>query len=239
MSFTLKSRDRQIPNGLKFLQPETNWQPARFASFNVIVNSLINHRKSNPHLIAQKKWSIDPEDVAREVDMFNANLCARHGWTDYIHDGSSMMEAAAPKSQALLQQEKNVISAAAGKAKKIWSGIRTLNDWIDSGTPPAPQELAERRAATCVACPKNGKGDFTSWFTRPASDAIKEQIEKLAAMRLKTKQDAALNVCEVCLCPLKLKAFTPIKYIKDNLSVEVLNDLKNVPNCWIPKEVAE
>jgi hypothetical protein len=55
MAYTLKSRDRQIPNGLKFLQPETNWQPARFASFNVIVNSLINHRKSNPHLIAQKK----------------------------------------------------------------------------------------------------------------------------------------------------------------------------------------
>jgi hypothetical protein len=239
MAYTLKSRDRQIPNGLKFLQPETNWQAPKFASFNVIVNSLINHRRSNPHLVKEKNWSLDPNEVANEVDQFNALLCARHGWSDFIHDGASMSEGPPPKSQALLQQEKSVIAAAAGKAKKIWSGIRTLNDWLDSGTPPAPQALAESRAAVCAACPKNGKGDFTSWFTNPAADAIKQQVEKLALMRLKTKHDSVLNVCEVCLCPLKLKSFTPIKYIKDNLSVEVLNDLKNVPNCWIPKEVAE
>lgn len=236
MAYRLKDRNRQIPNGLRFLQPETNWQPSRFASFSVIVNSLISHRKTNPKLVAQKKWSIDPEVVANEVDAYNALLCARHGWTSYIIDGSEGA-VAPPKPQALLQQEKSALAAAADKAKKIWSGIRTLNDWIDTGTPPVEKMVSELRASICASCPQNGKGDFTAWFTKPAADVISKQIEKLAKLKLSTTNDAKINICEVCFCPLKLKVHTPIQHIKAHMSPEVIAALRAVPQCWIPKEI--
>lgn len=84
MAYRLKDRNRQIPNGMRFLQPETNWQPPRFASFNTIVNSLISHRRANPHLLATKKWRIEYNDVADEVDEFNAMICVRHNWMEYV-----------------------------------------------------------------------------------------------------------------------------------------------------------
>jgi len=236
MAYRLRDRNRQIPNGLTFLQPQTNWRPSRFASFTTIVNALISHRKANPHLISQHKLSVDLAQVADEVDAFNALHCARHGWMAYITDG---MENASPppKPQALLQQERSALAAAADKAKKIWGGIRTLNDWIDTGTPPVPKEQAEARAAVCAVCPKNGKGDFTGWFTKPASEVITKQLERLSVLKLSTSQDKEINLCEVCLCPLKLKVHTPIKHIKEHMAGPVIIELKAVPNCWIPKEL--
>lgn len=236
MSYRLLDRQKQIPNGLKYRQAETNWEPPRYASFMTIVNGLISHRKSNPHLIAQKKWSTDIATVSEEVDAYNALLCARHGWTDYISDGGSSY-APPPKSQALLQQEKSVIAVAVDKAKKIWSGIKTIDDWIDSGTPPVPQDKANARAAICAACPKNGKGDFTEMFTKVAADVIKKQIEKLNFLKLTTPSSDKLNICTVCACPLKLKIHAPLQHIKEHMSPAVLSDLRAVPNCWIVAEL--
>lgn len=236
MPYRLKDRNRQIPNGLRFLQPETNWKPrTSFSSFDSIVRGLIAHRQSRPDLVASKKWALDYDTVAMEVDEFNANLCARHGWNAYIHDGQG--EAPPPKPQALLQHEKNALSAAADKAKKIWSGVRTNNDWLDSGAPAVPGEKSESRASVCAVCPKNGAGDFTSWFTRPVADSIVAQLNKLKAMRLSTTHDAKLNICEVCLCPMKLKVHVPVEFIKAHMSERVLAELKAVPACWVPKEV--
>ena len=237
MAYRLLDRNKQIPYGMKFLQPETQWKPrASYTSFDAITRALIAHRLSRPDLVKSKNWATDYDSVANEVDAFNAIICARHGWMAYITDGSAGAEPP-PKTQALLQQEKSVIAAAAGKAKKIWGGIRTLNEWIDSGAPPVAQTLSESRAAICAACPKNGTGDFTSWFTKPASDSITKQIEKLKAMKLHTSKDGVINICEVCLCPLKLKVHTPISFIKAHMGQEVINELRIIPNCWLPKEV--
>ena len=102
--------------------PETNWQPARIASFSTIVSGLIAHRRGRPDLVATKGWSLDYDTVADEVDAFNALICVRHGWNDYIMGEEGV--APPPKPQALLQQEKTVIAAAAARAKKIWSRSR-------------------------------------------------------------------------------------------------------------------
>lgn len=235
MPTRLKSRQGQIPNGMTFLQPETNWRPQRYASFDTIVNGLIAHRKGRPDLVATKGWALDYDSVADEVDAFNAVICVRHGWNDYIMGDEGV--APPPKPQALLQQEQKQIVAAAGRAKKIWAGVKTSNEWIDSGTPPVPKETSEFRAQTCAACPKNGKGDWTAWFTKPASEVIAKQLERISGMKLTTSVDDKLQVCEVCLCPLKVKVHTPVQYIKNHTTPEVMNELRAVPNCWIPKEV--
>lgn len=235
MAARLKDRNRQIPHGLRFLQPETNWRPPRFASFTTIVTGLISHRRRHPDLVAKQGWKTDVKEVEDEVDEFNANYCIQMGWNDYVMGNEGV--APNPKNQALLEQEKREVVVAASRAKKIWTGVRTLNDWIDSGTPPVETALSEKRANICVKCPKNGKGDFTSWFTKPASDAIAFQIQRKRGMKLSTPVDAQLNVCEVCLCPLELKVHTPINFIDSHLSQEVRVELSKVPGCWITEEL--
>lgn len=234
----LKSRQKYIPNGFRFLQPETGWKSTPNASFDSIVQSLINHRKGRPDLVAKHGWSLDHEVVANEVEKFNVRICVAHGWTDYL-DGAEGGLTTIPKSKPPTAQEKEQLSAAAGRASKIWAGVRTITDWIDSGADPVAQEVAERRAFICSKCPKNTKGDFTSFFTAPAAGVIKRQVEQLQGRKLTTKLSNELNICDVCLCPLKLKVHTPISFIKQHMSDEVLAKLKGVEGCWIPAELGK
>jgi hypothetical protein len=237
MAYRLKDKNKQIPNGYKFVQPETGWQPARYSSFGSIVRGLMAHRLSRPELVKKHNWATDEDAVNREVEQFNVNLCLRHNWMNYIEGGE--VGGAPPKSKALSAEEKNQVSAAAGLAKKIWSGIRTLDDWIDSDIPPVSAVQSGLRAEVCSRCPKNTPGDFTKWFTIPAAGAIKRQIEKLAERKLETAYDAKLNVCDVCLCPLKLKVHTPLEFIKKHTSEEVLADLMKQPECWVVSELSQ
>ncbi len=234
--YHLVSRDKQIPNGFKFIQPETNFQTTRFASFSTIVNAVINHRKSNPALAAKHGWNTDYDAVAEEVDRFNAQLCAQMGWSNYIQ--ASPGDSPIPKQKAPSESDQKQVAAAAGRVTKIWAGVKTLTDWIDSGDPAVPAEAAAARAAVCAGCPKNGSGDFTTWFTKPAALVIAKQVERLKDRKLATPHDERLNVCEVCLCPLKLKVHTPFQYVRAHLSDPVLKELRTVPNCWIVSEFA-
>jgi len=235
MGYRLKSRQLQIPNGFRYVQAETGWKSPRFASFQTIVNALRAYRSSRPDMVAKHKWRTDEDGVAFDVEQFNIRLCLQHGWNSYL-EGMEAGASQPPKSKPPSQLEVEQVSAAAGRAKKIWSGVKTLNDWIDSGEPPVDSALSATRAAICSVCPKNTAGDFTTWFTKPAAGAIKKQVERLAERKLATPDDDKLNVCDVCLCPLKLKVHTPMPFIKANMSESVLADLLKVPNCWVVSE---
>lgn len=226
----LKSRQLQIPGGFKFVQPEVKtWRPRGYISFEALVQQVIALRRGNSALLA-KGLSIDHDTVANEVENFNVAICQRMGWTNYITGDTGV--APIPKPMAP-QQTPGEVAAAAGKAKIIWSGVRTLNSWIDSGEPAVEQAEAERRAGICTECPMNGKGGLERFFTAPASEAIKRQFEKLESRKLATSHDAKLGVCEACYCPLKLKVWAPIRFIKDNLSDSVITELRKGKNCWI------
>lgn len=228
----LKSRERQIPNGFVFYVPETKFRTPRFASFSSIVQSVINHRKANPVLAQKHNWSTDYETVANEVDSFNAAVCERMGWTDYI--AAANAGPPAPKFKALSPLDEKQISAVAKKIKKVWQGVKSLNDWIDSQEPAVEPVLSEARAAVCVACPMNGEGGLESWFTKPASDAIRKQFGKLESRKLSTSLDDKLNVCTACLCPLKLLVQTPLKYKLAHMDNETRKSLH--PACWVLSE---
>lgn len=231
----LRNRTMFIPGGFKFTQPEISYQSRPWASFEAIVNSLMVARRANPALAQKHGWALDHDGVARDVEAFNAAICEKMGWTDYIV--TPQESPPPPKSRPLSPEDKKQAAAAAGAVKKIWAGVRTLNDWLDSGEPPINLERAEQRAEICIKCPKNGQGDFTKWFTSPASEVIKRQLAKLHERSITTQHDAKLNICEVCLCPLKLKVHTPMKFIKAHLSDQLLDDLRKVPDCWIPSEL--
>jgi len=232
----LKSRQKFIPGGFKFYQPETGWRSPANASFQVIVNALIAHRRGQPFLVDKHKWSLEPEAVADELDVFNATVCEKMGWKDYIHAGTGG-EFPIPKFNAPSVSDPSKLAAVAGRVKKIWSGIRTLNEWDVSGDPAVPQEQAESRARACGSCNKNTPGDFTSWFTQPAAEAIRRQMRKREERQLTTSLDDRINVCAVCLCPLKLKVHTPMKHIQAHMSEEVMAELKGVPGCWVIEEL--
>lgn len=225
---------RQIPFGLKFYQPETRFN-SRQGSFNNIVDQVVAMRKANPALCAKHGWSTDWNATADDVDAFNSAICERMGWTDFISQPASATPPI-PKLKALSPASEKQLSAAAGKARKIWQGVKTLNEWIESGVPAVPSEQSQKRAETCVACSLNGSGGLEEWFTKPASMAIKAQFEKLESRKLSTSVDDKLGVCQACSCPLKLKVHTPIQFITTHLGEDTRRALD--PGCWITQEMS-
>lgn len=234
----LLDRNKQIPNGFKFVIPQIRWQAPAWASFHTIVQGIIAARKAHPQMMVQYGWSVDEATVADELDEYSATWCLHMGW------GEGYVANAAPASPpsfipAPHQTDPGKLAAVGQKLKNIWSGVRTLNDWLDSNEPSVPAAHSAARAVICSACPKNVQGSFDSWFTKPAAAAIQRQLEKAQSRNLSTPDDAKLNICDVCSCPMKLKVHTPLAYIKQHLTEEVSAQLRAVPGCWIPIEIAK
>lgn len=232
----LNNRQLQIPFGFKFYQPETRFNIRVNSSFNSMVDQIVAMRKANPALTAKHNWSTDWNTVADEADAFNAAICERMGWTQFISQPGAGV-APSPKFKALSPQSEKQLSVVASKVKKVWQGVKTLNDWIESGEPAVPAELSQKRAETCAACVLNGKGGLEEWFTKPAAAAIKLQLSKLADRNLSTTVDSQLNVCTACLCPLKLKVHTPLEFVVAHLEEQTKKELD--PKCWILAEMEQ
>jgi hypothetical protein len=232
----LLSRQKQVPGGFRFSMPALKWNSTPWASFDSIVQSIISARNGNPHLTQKYGWATDVPSVEAELDDYNARICEMMGYADYI---TSSAGAAPPPKPMPPQHSPSQLNAVAEKARKIWAGVKTLNDWLDSGEPAVAQELSESRAATCAACPLNGKGDFETWFTKPASESIRKQLEKAHSMNLSTTHDAQIDVCTACLCPSRLKVHTPMKFITPHLKPEVIEALRGGNRCWILQETGQ
>ena len=229
----LKDRNRSIPNGFKMYIPELKWQgPGNFPSFRVVCDAAEAVVKANPFLAQKHGWPRDRAGIEDWVEAYNATLCAKLGWDGFILTGGG---TTLPKSSAPALSLKG-LAAAAARAKALIAGAKTLIGWLDSGDPPVERDLATARASACVACPHNNPNDLTAWFTVPASELIKRQVEKLGSRSISTPHDPSLHVCDICYCPLKLKVQTPMKWIRKELSAAKLAELKAVPNCWVGKE---
>jgi hypothetical protein len=231
MSPRLKDRNKSVPNGFSMYVPELKWSaPKNFPSFTVVSNALQAVVEANPVLAAKHQWPRDRAGIENWVDAYNATVCARMGWTDYIiaDGGGGSLPKSVPPPQNLAS-----LSAAVAAARKLVAGAKTLIEWLDSGDPPVDRDEATRRAAICSACPHNSPDSIGRWFTVPASELIRRQVQKLAERSISTIHDEKLNLCDICLCPLRLKVQTPRKWITSHLSPEVLEKLRQVPGCWV------
>lgn len=224
----LKSRCVFPPGGFQFVQPQTGWEAPAGVSFDAVVQALIAHRKANPALAKQHGWATDYASVANEVDAYNDARCRAHGWMEYVTGDPAPFIPAASRSQP------PGFASAAGAVKRVGAGVKTLLDWLGSGGRPVEREQAESRASICETCPQNGTGDWTRFFTAPASEAIRRQLEIKGAMKLRTSKDHALGVCAGCLCPLKLKVWCPLPHILRSTDPSVLSKLDS--RCWILRE---
>lgn len=157
-----------------------------------------------------------------EVDEANANRVLRIRGAD-IYVAAS--EGTPPKLSAP-RPRVAVSGADAG------SGITLLKDLLE-GAPVDPW-LSTQRAAVCVACPHNNKGDWTRIFTVPAAHTIRLMLEARSGMNLATPHDPNLVLCELCECPLRLKVHVSREVVQKHTSAELMEKLP--AHCWIKLE---
>lgn len=220
------------PNGILYEQRQTgfrSWlvEPSSQWDFDWCCRIIRDHRLANPRF----GFTTDMGLIADELDRVNAaRVAAIPGAQDYV---IAVTDAgAANPHQAPLNLPAKLQHVAAGLSKMVTGG-KGLLEWEKSGEPPVPAEQAEARAQVCAVCPKNSKDDLTRWFTVPASEFIKRQIERANNLKLATSKDAELGTCEACLCVLIPKVHTPLKFIHMSEAVKAELD----PACWILSEL--
>jgi len=219
------------PGSFQALFPETGQAKPFIGSFNAVCMASLQLIRGNPFLASKHHWPTDMAGVERLVEEQNVARCLAGGWTGWLlsEDGPPP----APQSEYSFAQKKSLRNVA-DNAKNIVAGIGILLDWIGPTTQAVPEELAERRAATCVACPLNGKGGIIDYFTSEAAKKIQTQLQMRTAMSLKTSLDKQLGTCLACTCWLPLKLHVPIEFIFKHTSDEV--KAKFDPKCWVLAE---
>lgn len=223
----LKNRRQSPPNGFLYTQRETGWQnwkvePASQWDFYLCARAIQAHRKANPSF----RLNTSLPAIEEELDVVtSARVAAIPGAESYLMDvgGASPSFQPAPNQPTLAK-----LVAVAGAVK---TGKDVLFDWEESGQPPVSQELANQRASICAGCSQNGQGGLSRYFTIPAAAMIRARFEKLHEMKMSTPSDPQLGICEACLCPLKLKCWTPLDFILKYMTDDVRQKLDG--RCWI------
>lgn len=201
------------------MQAETKWTSPPWASFDTVVDLLLAHRRANPYLAKKNNWALDRNDIANEVDAYNAAICKAHGWTNFI-DAGDILPKYQPRATSLLQG-----------VEKVAAGARLVRDLFGEKEKPVSHEEATHRASTCIQCPKNTKGDWTRFFTIPAADVIRRQFGVAVGLECNTSHDDQLGICEACGCPLRLKVHIDDDFILARTSREELSEMPE--ECWI------
>ncbi len=221
------SRETFPAGGWSFYQPQTGWQNPmpKASTFNQSVQAIIKHRAANPAIVAKHSLSLDPIVVANELETYTR---ARLGLPAI---GGALPKMTPPQEAPKLSEG---VKQAVAAVVKLAAGGALLLDWEQSGLPPVDKEVAESRAAVCADCPQNAKGkSLTDLFTVPAANMIKRRFERLEGMNLVTSKDAELATCQACLCPLRLKIFSPMEIIQKHLKPAQRSELDK--RCWILK----
>lgn len=224
------SEHRTPPGGWRFYQPETKWRaPTPIAStLNQTAMLVIAMRKKNPAITAKFKLATNLEAVKSEVVRFNRKL-------------NGLPEEATPLPFLAPHRYQSGSSAGAvgdkggiANLKRAAQGAAVVLDWLGSGAQPVDQALAEKRAAICVACPKNVPG---AWYTEGPAKLIKEAVESWKKVtgktdfEFKTDQGDKLKSCSACKCLLPLKVHVGLNHILVKTKPEVMEELD--AKCWI------
>ena len=211
--------DTQFPNngGWIYFQPQTGWHnPAAMIGKSASVEAIKKHRLANPAITVKHQLSTDPNVIERELIQFQrlrGALPPEQRAADFFVQRSSLPVR---------------VQEAAATIRTAAQGTGVLIDWLTSGGAPVAQELANKRAAICVGCPKNVEG---SWFLTTAAEVIKSTLEARKDLTLATPSDAALKSCDVCKCINRLKVWCPLSHIIEKSRPEILAAFP--PNCWV------
>lgn len=238
----LKTKDKPIPNGFVFaFAALPNWKPKEASrwSWTALVDEVFHLIQANPAYQRRYQWPKDRGEIEDWVEQFNVAHASAMGWTEYLEGGPAK---GVPFSRPQLNAQVASVGAAVADNPPAWYkqlgqvgvGLKTLGDWLGDEAHPVPTNQSEERARICATCPQNQKGDWRRFFTKPASELIRRQLEERTHLNLKTSVDAELGICAACGCPLRLKSHVPLKYITAHLPAEDKKLLD--PKCWILAE---
>lgn len=242
----LKERHRQIPWGLKYTEPITNWRARPFSSFDSIVNHLIGICRGNPALAEKHHWECTYEFWANRVDAFNTAICEKMGWTDYITSGDlGGATGSVPFKEKTVRHSslQKRVGAVVADTKHAVAGIGLVMDWLGDELLPVPIERAEQRASVCTTrfvngeikpCPQNQDPNWLEKLTGKAAEEIRQLMGVSNELALRTKFDDRLHTCKPCGCFLKLKVHVDLKHILKHMKEDVKAKLDR--DCWITKE---
>ncbi len=227
----LKSRNNHPPGGFIYRQNETGWESSKWRSFDHVVNEIIAHRVANPRF----NLPTDKETVSVELENFmTERLRSIPGGTDYLtaDPGGATLNPLIPRRTvaSLVGGIANAVAEGIKSAPKIVAGIGLWLEWFSSDG-PVTKEVAEQRASTCVACPKNVPATGVNTLSSVAARELQEILGSLHEQDLHTSLDSKLNLCSACLCPLASKVWVPNELIKRNTSKKVKAALWE--KCWI------
>lgn len=215
-----------FPNGgWAFRQAQTGWvNPMNLVGFSASIDAIRKHRLANPAISTKHQLSTDPVAIERELIAFQQ----ARGALPPDQQAASFFA----RSSSLPAR----VSQAAAEIKIAAQGAGVVLDWIQSGGNPVSQELAEKRAKICVACPKNTDG---AWYVTAPAELLKSAIKAWQELKgsdfaFETKQGDNLKSCDVCKCLMRLKVFTPLKHILDKSKPEILAAFPK-ENCWIAR----
>lgn len=226
MRVRLADRNKLPPNGIWVTIPQIGYNK-QFWSFTDACDAFAALANANP----TKRIPTDRATIENIVDEQNAQRCLGiNGAENYITVEGGVAVSGTKKALSFPSQ----VLAVVESLKRIAKGSGGLFEWLGDGGVPVEKELAENRAKICSDCPKNGSEDLTQWFTVPASELIRKQLEKRKDLNLSTTYDDKLGVCSACLCPLKTKVHTPIEYITKHTDNKMKSDLDS--RCWILNE---
>lgn len=218
---TQLSRTQTPPGGWIFFQAQTGWSVPNPVSqtFNQAVDLILKHRLSNPAVTKKFNLSTSKAEVGDELENFTRRRL-----------GLPPLESP-PKLMPRPSWLSPAVAGAVADIKRAAQGTAVILDWLTSGGKPVAKELAEKRAATCVACPNNKEG---SWYTVAPAEIIRETLEARKDLTLETSHDAELKSCHVCKCLMRLKVWTPLDHIVKNTRPEILREFPS--HCWIVTE---
>lgn len=229
----LKNRRANIPNGFQYVQRETGWDASKVlphtnSDFFAVCQALQQHRAANPQL----KLNTNMQAIEMEVESLNVmRIAAMPG----ARDEYLMETGGAPPSFQITPTHNLPVAVAVGESLKTGKDI--LFDWEESGQPPVAQELANKRADTCAICPKNGRGGLSRYFTVPVAAIIQARLERLHQVKMQTPLDNQIGVCEACLCPLRLKVWTPMEFLLKHTTPQQWDAFQKAePRCWMHTE---
>jgi len=231
MTMRLKSRDKWVPGGFQMVHPEAGQSKPWSGSFSEIVNKEMDFRSRNPALVDKNGWSLDPDDVANDVDLYNSQRMVAGGYLGFVD-----LEGANPEkktSSGLMGKLRN----AAGAVGNIKTALAIYRDLFGPEGKVVAKEEAERRAAVCLECPRHDTtGGLTKYFVKEAARELMLVAGMLKDMDVTTSLDDKLGVCEVCECPMIAKVHCRNEILKKHIKSDQVAKLHE--SCWIPSAIA-
>lgn len=227
----LKSRNNHPPGGFFYRQSETSWESSKWRSFDHVVSEIIAHREANKTRFPELPR--DRETVAAELEnQMTERLRSMPGGADYLMNSPEGPPLNPLRSRRPPASPVGVVANVVAAVKTATVGIATWLEFFGAG--PVENAVAEKRAAVCAGCEFNVPAEGPNKLSETVAAELALVLGAMHEQQLTTSLDEKLNLCGLCLCPLKSKVFAPNDVVQKNTNPALRKLLPK--HCWILAE---